>query len=104
MAIAHVLLTTTSGIWPLASSIALGGLWLDRVVGALEGEGAFVGLRATEAGASDVPGAADPLDPDLLRLLFGISIWAVKFWMGDWDLRLDMGGDGHQAFKLRSYC
>ena len=91
MANALVLLTTTSGIWPLASSIALGGLWLDRVVGALEAEGACVGPRATEAGASDVPGAADPLDPDLMRLLFGISIWAVKFWMGDWDIEIRHG-------------
>jgi len=83
MAIAHALLTTTFGIWPLASSTALDGLWLERVVGALAAEGAFVGPKAKEAaGATVVPGRADTLDPDSLRLLFGISIWAVKFWMG----------------------
>jgi len=32
--------------------------------------------------ATYVLGGADPLDPDSLRLLFGISVWAVKFWMG----------------------
>jgi len=46
MAIAHALLTTTFGIWPLASSTALDGLWLERVVGALAAEGAFVGPKA----------------------------------------------------------